>query len=73
MTQMIVDKLPELARAVAEPLSKVEKIVMIGDGASGASKLTGQVAQVLAQLPEVVEAVSGIDLKKVLGKKDKAG
>jgi flotillin len=43
---------------------------MIGDGASGASKLTGQVAQVLAQLPEVVEAVSGIDLKKVLGKKE---
>jgi len=70
MTQMIVDKLPELARAVAEPLSKVEKIVMIGDGASGASKLTGQVAQILAQLPEVVEAVSGIDLKKILGKKE---
>ncbi len=71
MAQMFIDKLPELARAVSEPLSKVEKIVMVGDGANGASKLTGQVASVLSQLPEVVEAVSGIDLKKVLGKKDK--
>lgn len=67
--QMFVEKLPELARAVAEPLSKVDKIVMVGDGASGASKLTGQVAQVLAQIPEVVQAVSGIDLKQVLAPK----
>jgi len=68
--QMFVDKLPELARAVAEPLSKVDKIVMVGDGASGVSKLTGQVAEVLAQLPTVVESLSGIDLKKILGKKE---
>jgi len=73
MQQMMIDKLPELARAIAEPLSKVDKIVMIGDGASGVSKLTGQVASVLAQVPEVVEAISGIDLRKILGKKDKAG
>ncbi|MBM3325853.1 MAG: flotillin [Calditrichaeota bacterium] len=71
VSQMFIDKLPELARAVSEPLSKVDKIVMVGDGANGASRLTGQVASVLSQLPEVVEAVSGIDLKKVLGKKDK--
>ncbi len=68
--QMFIDKLPELARAVAEPLSKVDKIIMVGNGADGVSKLTGQIAGVLAQLPDVVEAVSGIDLKKMLGKKD---
>lgn len=66
--QMFIEKLPELARAVSEPLSKVDKIVMVGDGASGASKLTGQVAAVLAQLPEVVESLSGIDLKGILSR-----
>ncbi len=67
--QMFIDKMPELARAIAEPLSKVDKIIMVGNGADGASKLTGQVAAVLAQIPDVVEAVSGIDLKKMLGGK----
>jgi flotillin len=68
--QMFVEKLPELAHAVSEPLSKVDKIVIVdgGGGASGASKLTGQVAQVLAQLPMVVEALSGIDLKEFTAK-----
>ena len=66
--QMLIDKMPELARAVAEPLSRVDKIVMVGDGASGVSKLTGQVAQIIAQLPTVVESLSGVDMKKVFEK-----
>ena len=68
--KMVIDALPELARAVSEPMSKIEKIVMVGgsDGSTGVSKLTEQVAQVLAQLPTVVESLSGIDLKKLLEK-----
>ena len=75
MYQMFIEKLPELARAVSEPLSKVDKIVIVGsgDGASGASQITRQVAEVLAQLPAVVESLSGIDLKKILGKKGEEG
>jgi flotillin len=69
--QMLVEKLPDLARAVSEPLSKLDKIVIVdtggGDG-KGVAKVTGQVAQVLAQLPEVVEALGGIDLKKLAKK-----
>jgi flotillin len=67
---MFIEKLPDLARAVSEPLSKVEKIVMVdgGSGSSGASKLTGSVAQILAQLPTVVESLSGINLKEIMGK-----
>jgi flotillin len=67
---MVIKQLPELAKAVSEPLSKVDKIVMVGD-ADGASKLTGQVAKVLAQLPGVVESLTGLKLEEVLkrGKK----
>lgn len=62
--------LPELAKSVAEPLSKVDKIVLVGsDQGVGASKITAQVAEVLAQLPDVVKSLTGVDLKKYL--KDK--
>ncbi len=62
--------LPELAKSVSEPLSKVDKIVMVsGDKGLGTSKLTSQVAEVLAQMPEVVKSLTGVDLKKYL--KDK--
>jgi len=64
--QMLIDVLPKIAQAVSEPLSKVDKIVMVGSGADGASKLTGQVASVMAQLPEVIRSLSGIDLKELI-------
>ena len=70
MAKMVVEIMPEMAKAVAEPLSRVEKIILIGsDGKPGASKITGQVAEVLAQMPEVVESLTGLDVKKIL--KDK--
>ncbi len=65
MAQMVIEKLPELARAVTEPLSKVEKIVMVGEN-NGAPKITGQVASVLAQLPPIVENLTGIKLEDLL-------
>ncbi len=62
--------LPELAKSVSEPLSKVDKIVMVsGDKGLGTSKLTSQVAEVLAQMPEVVKSLTGVDLKKYLKEK----
>lgn len=67
--EMLISIMPELARAVSEPLSKVDKIVMVDSGSgSGASRVTKQVADVLAQLPTVIESLSGVDLKKLLEK-----
>jgi len=68
--EMIMNVLPEIARAIAEPLSKVEKIVVINsDDKLGTSKITGQLSNVIAQVPEVIESITGIDIKKIL--KDK--
>ncbi len=70
MYQMIIDILPELAKSVSEPLSRIDKIVMFSsDGSLDTSKLTGQVAQTLAQVPEVVKALTGIDITKYLREK----
>ncbi len=65
--QMFIDVLPQLARAVSEPLSKVDRITLIGNGGGGgASKITGEVANVLAQMPAVLESLTGVDIKKLL-------
>lgn len=59
--------LPELARAVSEPLSKVDKIVIVGgDKELGTTRITAQVAQVLAQMPEVVKSLTGADIREFL-------
>ncbi len=68
--EMYLDSLPELAKAVAEPLSKVDKIILVGgDKGTGASKITGQVAEVLAQMPEVVKSLTGVDIQEYLKNK----
>jgi flotillin len=69
ITQMFVEVLPELAKNIAEPLSKTEKIVVInsgGDGGAGASKITGDITNIIAQLPPVIEALSGVNLNDLL-------
>ena len=48
ITEMVVDKLPEIARAVAAPLSKVDKITMYGEGNSG--KLVGDIMSSMDQI-----------------------
>jgi flotillin len=62
--------LPELAKAVAEPLSRVDKIIIVGgDKELGTTKVTGQVAQILAQMPEVVKSLTGADITQFLRNK----
>jgi flotillin len=62
--QMLIDRMPEIASAISAPLAKTEKIVMInsGEGGGGASRLTRDVTDVVAQMPAVLEALTGIDL-----------
>lgn len=68
VTEMIIEKLPQIASAIAEPLTKTEKIVIIDSGTgqsgnkSGASKVSGYVTDIIASLPETVNALTGIDL-----------
>ena len=69
MIEMIVRILPEVAGKVSEPLSKMEKMVIINSGngpGGGASKLTGDVTQIIAQLPPVIESLTGIKFEKLL-------
>ena len=68
LAQMMVDVLPKMAAAVAEPLSKTDRITIVGggDGTAGASKLTQDVTQIVSQVPPVVESLTGLDLTKMV-------
>ncbi len=74
VTQMIIEKLPEIAKAVAEPLAKTEKIVVVDSGSGqsrGAARVSGYVTDILASLPETVNALTGINLMDVLKREEK--
>ncbi len=67
--EMIVRVLPDVAGKISEPLTKTEKIVIINSGngpGGGASKLTGDVTQIVSQLPPVIESLTGIKFEKLL-------
>ncbi len=66
--ERLIEVLPQVAREIAQPLAQTDRIVMVSTGGDdvGASKITGDVAKVIAQLPAVVEALSGIDVQNLV-------
>ena len=64
MMEMIVNKLPEMARAVADPLSKTEKIILFGEG--GASSMAKDTAGTMLQTFEAVKQAVGLDIPQML-------
>src|SRR6201993_4729943 len=71
----VVDKLitglPDVVRALSEPLSKVDRVTIVSTGngdAAGAYKLTGDITKIAAQVPALFEALSGMQMSDLLAK-----
>src|SRR5437867_1184044 len=73
----VIDKfltgLPEVARAMAEPLTKVDKITIVSTGANdgrgfGARQVTADVARMVAQLPELFETLTGVRVADLMNR-----
>lgn len=64
VVEMIMAALPEIAKNVAEPLSKVDKITMYGEGNS--AKLVGDIVNSTSQITEGISAGMGLNLKSLL-------
>ena len=62
--EMYFNAMPEIARNIAEPLTKVDKITMYGDGNS--AKLTKDIMTTLTQVTDGLKESAGIDLQAVL-------
>ena len=57
----------KVAAEVAAPLSACKKVTMVssGNGAVGASKITGELLDIVVKLPKAMEELTGIDITKV--------
>src|ERR1700761_4222563 len=67
----LITGMPEVVRALAEPLSKGDKVTIVSTGngdAAGAYKLTGDVTKIAAQVPALFEALSGMQMSDLLSK-----
>lgn len=69
MTSMIIEKLPSIVSAAAQPLSKIGSMTVLstgGNDASGASKITNDVLNVAAQSMAMIKGMTGIDIAEAL-------
>jgi flotillin len=67
----LITGLPDVVRALSEPLSKVDKVTIVSTGngdAAGAYKLTGDITKIAAQVPALFEALSGMQMSELLSK-----
>ncbi len=76
----VVDKLitglPEVVKAMAAPLSQIDKITIVStgnDSAAGVNKITGDMAKMAAQVPALFEALSGMQMSELLGRVKQIG
>lgn len=54
----------QIAAEVAAPLSKTEEIVLIG----GSDNTTAEISRLIGQVPPAINALTGVDISKILGK-----
>jgi flotillin len=67
VAEMIIKVLPEVAGKIAEPLSQIDKITIIGGGEGGClDSVSGNVPAVMAKLFESMKETTGIDLGEIV-------
>lgn len=64
VVEMIVDKLPEIVKNAASPLSNVDSITMYGEGNS--AKLVEDVMMTTGKIMEGIQGSTGLDVKALL-------
>ena len=66
VAEMMIKVLPEIARSVAQPLSSIDKVSIIGGDASGVSGVSGNVPVLMAQAMEAMKEATGIDMRDIV-------
>ena len=67
----LITGLPEVVKALASPLANVDHITVVSTGngnSAGMHKITGDLTEIAAQVPELFEALSGMKMSDLLGK-----
>lgn len=57
----------QMAEEISKPLSEAKKVTMVSSGGAevGASKLAGEVLDIMTKLPSAVEKLTGVDISQV--------
>ena len=67
MAEMLIKVLPEIAAKIAEPLTQIDKITIIGgEGGNGLDSVAGNVPAVMTKLFESMKETVGIDLSQIV-------
>ncbi len=68
VAEMMIKVLPDIAGKIAEPLTQIDKITIIGggDGSNGVEQVAGNVPAVMTKLFESMKETTGIDLADII-------
>ena len=68
VAEMMIKVLPEIAGKIAEPLTQIDKITIIGgsEGNNGVDQVAGNVPVVMAKVFESMKEATGIDLADII-------
>ena len=66
MAEMLINVLPDIAAKIAEPLTQIDKITIIGGDGSGVDSVSGNVPAVMAKLFASMKETVGIDLGEII-------
>lgn len=68
VAEMMIKVLPDIAGKIAEPLTQIDKITIIGgsEGSNGVEQVAGNVPAVMAKLFESMKETTGIDLADII-------
>ncbi|MGH2535640.1 MAG: flotillin family protein [Thermomicrobiales bacterium] len=67
----LLTSLPEVVRAISEPLTKVDKITVVSTGGenghgAGVNRVTSDMATMIAQVPALLESLTGIKINELM-------
>ena len=68
LMSLILEAMPKIAAEVAAPLGKTKEIVILNEGEGGSGGVGKEVTKLIGTLPPAVQALTGVNLTKALGK-----
>lgn len=66
LQSMAIERMPEIATAMASSLAGTEKLIITGGAGSGPERVTDSVGQMMAQLGPVVRSLTGVGVTDLL-------
>jgi len=64
--QMVIEKLPEIAASVAQPISAIKDVRIYGGNGNGISELSGNVPAVIKQTMDTVSDATGVNMQEIM-------